>query len=175
MPRFPETDSPALGDIAVALSDPVLFESAHSHAENISSLYNLGHTGLKATLDSLILDPAVNAAIQTGIQAYEVLGSIVLSNDVHRQYTNEYIIRVVGDFSGSSNFILNFIDALEVACDSMTAETPFLSEAVAALVSQHLGDPSQELRYRGLEGAAIMRSIQLEIDELLAFEADLAQ
>ncbi len=173
MPRFPEIDSKPLDGYVDALREPAVFEVVHSQAENANRLYNLGHAGIKIMLTTLVLDPRVTTAIESGVRAYEAISGLILSDDVHNQYTSDYVIEIITDRSKNSNLKLNFLIALNEECRAMTANTPLLTEAIGELVDSQLEDPSPELRHRGLEGAAIMRSIQLELDELLAFEADL--
>lgn len=171
MSRFPETDVLPFENMVSVLSEPTMFEAAHSQAESVNRLYNLGHAGIKMTLDTLVLDPRVNAAMQSGIKAYEALGSMALGDDVHRLYTSEYVFRIMA-VNGMSNFTLNFLDLMGQSERAMATEVPDLRDAIAELIGANLADSSPELRQRGLEGAAVMRSLQLELDELLDFEAD---
>jgi hypothetical protein len=173
MPRFPEVDGQPLGGYVDVLREPAVFEAVHSQAENANRLYNIGHAGIKSMLSTLVLDPRVAAAIESGVRAYEAVNGLVLPSDVHGQYTSEHVIEVITDRSRGSNLGLDFLIAFDEQRRAMATSAPLLTDAIGELVDSQLEDPSSELRQRGLEGAAIMRSLQLELDELLAFEADL--
>lgn len=142
----------------------------HATAEKLNRLFTFCHAALGVTATELFSKTEREAFI-SGVRAYEVVGLGQLTTDEHRRYSMGYALAVLSEFEPDGNFGLHFLEAADKSRTELIAETPRLAEAVGIIASREITDTSTELAKLSLSGAGIMRASQLEIDELLEFEA----
>ena len=170
MARFPEIDIPGSAEVAASLAALDL-GAMHVGAEQMSDLYSVGHAVIRAALAPHAIDSHVEAAILTGVSSYEVLGSIVQSGDDLKRYVRGDVLLVAQGSEG----VLDTIGAFDDAYADLSA-VPELAEAVRLLSAREPSvAASVELLDHSMRGAAMLRTLQLEVDSLLAFPASLDQ
>ena len=169
MAVFPEVDIPGSYDIASAIVTLDSFDSMHQTAERTSDLYSVGHAVIQAAIAPYINDDRVSEAILQGVSAYEVFGSIVQSHDALMHYRRGDVITMCQGSEGMLDTLSVFDDAY-----AELATAPELTEALRLLASNNV-QGSPELVERAVQGAAVLRKIQLELDMLTEFRQEIEQ
>ncbi|MBC7512236.1 hypothetical protein H7142_01070 [Candidatus Saccharibacteria bacterium] len=170
MAVFPEVDIPGSYDIAHAVVALDSFDSMHEIAEQASDLYKVGHTVIRAALAAHCMDGRVEAAILGGVGAYEVFGSLVQSADTLSVYYRNDVVYVANGSEGALDTFTSF----DAAYKDLT-DVPELEAAMRLIVSSGASHQSPELIERGVQGAAMLRTLQLEVDAVMAYRQELAE
>ncbi len=169
MAAFPEVDIPGSCDIASSIVALDSFDYLHYTAERTSDLYSVGHAVVKAAIAPYINDGRVIEAILQGVSSYEVFGSLVQDQDALRQYTRGDVLTMCQGSEGMLDTLSVFDDAY-----AELAATPELREAMRLMAASTV-EGSAELVERAVQGAAVLRKVQLELDMLAEFREEIEQ
>lgn len=168
MTKYPGIDLPGSVVVAEAITDIGQFEMMHDVAERTSDLYRVGHSVISAALGPSELGSNVDRAILAGVTAYEVFGSVVQSAEELAGYKRDDVLNLCGRSRGMTDTLASFDDAL-----TDLNRLPELVNSMRVLV-EHIGiHPSSSQMEYALYGAAMLRKLQLELDEVIAFRVEL--
>lgn len=167
MARFPEVDIAGATDIANSIVMLDSYEFMHQTAEQASDLYKVGHAIIRAALTQHNVEGRIGTAILSGVGAYEIFGSMVQSSDELAKYRFNDLL----DKAGGSEGVIDTFAAFDDAYES-TVDVPELRSAIRLIVANTMPDSSPELVERGVQGAAMLRTLQLEVEDLLDMRAE---
>ena len=155
-PDFPRRDiSDGTADMLEELLffDRTTLEAGHTEAENLNSLYRMGHTALRTAAQAQ-LDPAQLAALSGGIGIYETLSGMVrplpdhLEEDIVTFYVDDMLKKLSSD---------TYLDALIDATDEFRSKLPRVTRILGEGASRFWTSHASYV----IGGAAITRQMEI--------------
>ncbi|HET8690477.1 MAG TPA: hypothetical protein VFL81_03505 [Candidatus Saccharimonadales bacterium] len=174
MARFPQIDLPDDFpiDFELSLHDKETFEKLHVAGEKINYFYAIAHRAITLAGEPSYDNPFLLKSLSTGIKAYELVDALVddLAGD-SRLYTDQDEMTKV--YAGTRLFVEeikrpdDFFQRADYALTRMREDAPNLAETVHEIIYRHV-DHDKVGAEAALKGAAVIRSMQINIDRRLA-------
>jgi hypothetical protein len=166
---FPATDLPdvMVSRLVPPLQNRGMFNRMHGMSHDTSRLYSVGHTALAICARGVLgREPSRVEATLMGCSVFEAIGGVLSAE----HYGDQRGLVVVSELSlllGEPEGLMMLPIQLEQAANHLQAEAPTLAEAVSEIVTDGF-DYDEAAVLHALQGAGMMRTMQLEANRMLA-------